>query len=68
MKSRLDIGSNTTVFDYGCGPGLYTSRFARMGANVTGIDFSERSIQYATDLAAKEGLAISYILEDYLRW
>ncbi len=26
MKSRFQIGKETVVFDYGCGPGLYTSR------------------------------------------
>ena len=68
MKSRFQIGRNTVVFDYGCGPGLYTSRFARMGASVTGIDFSKRSIDYATEYASKHDLDVSYVLEDYLGW
>jgi SAM-dependent methyltransferase len=68
MKSRFQIGANTVVFDYGCGPGLYTSRFARMGASVTGIDFSKRSIDHATAYASEQGLEASYVLEDYLDW
>ena len=68
MRSRFQIGTNTVVFDYGCGPGLYTSRFARMGADVTGIDFSQRAIQYASEYAAMHGLDMTYILDDYLRW
>jgi SAM-dependent methyltransferase len=68
MKARFEIGTNTIVFDYGCGPGLYAARLARMGANVTGIDFSERSIQYASEYAAKHGLEATYVLDDYLRW
>jgi SAM-dependent methyltransferase len=68
MKSRFQIGRDTFVFDYGCGPGLYTSRFARMGANVTGIDFSQRSIDHATEYATGHGLEVKYVLEDYLRW
>ena len=68
MKSRFQIGTKTVVFDYGCGPGLYTSRFAHMGANVTGIDFSKRSIQYASEYALKHGLEVAYVLDDYLNW
>ena len=68
MKSRFQIGGNTVILDYGCGPGLYTSRFARMGATVTGIDFSKRSIEHATRSASEHGLEVNYVLEDYLRW
>jgi len=68
MKSRFQIGTNTVVFDYGCGPGLYASRFAKMGADVTGIDFSQRSIRYASEYASKHGLEVTYVLDDYLTW
>ena len=68
MKSRFQIGTNTVVFDYGCGPGLYASRLARMGASVTGIDFSKRSIDYAMAYASEHDLEVRYILEDYLSW
>lgn len=36
-----------TILDLGCGPGLYTQRFHRAGLEVTGIDISKRSIEYA---------------------
>ncbi|MCL4203275.1 MAG: methyltransferase domain-containing protein [Pirellulaceae bacterium] len=68
IKSRFEIGAKTVVFDYGCGPGLYTSRFARMGASVTGIDFSKRSIDHATAYASDHSLEVSYVLADYLSW
>jgi len=54
------------VADFGCGPGLYATRLAKRGADVTGIDFSERSIQYARQVAAKEGLSIRYEQKNYL--
>ncbi len=63
---RLDSGSR--VLDLGCGPGLYTIHLARAGVEVTGVDFSSRSIAYARDAAAKEGLAIDYVNDDYLAW
>ena len=56
------------IFDFGCGPGLYTVRFAEKGAVVTGVDVSERSIQYAKDIATENNLAIEYILQDYLQF
>lgn len=56
------------VCDFGCGPGLYTSRIANYGAKVTGIDISENSIKYAIDYADKNSLNINYIRDDYLSW
>jgi cyclopropane fatty-acyl-phospholipid synthase-like methyltransferase len=68
IVSRFFTGEDTSVIDFGCGPGMYTSRFARYGAKVTGVDFSKRSIQYARDMAEKEHLAVDYICQDYLKF
>lgn len=54
------------LLDLGCGPGLYASRFAAKGVKVTGIDFSERSLDYATAQARKYGLDIEYRLLNFL--
>jgi cyclopropane fatty-acyl-phospholipid synthase-like methyltransferase len=62
----LGVGKGTKIADFGCGPGLYTTRLARRGADVTGIDFSKRSIDHACKTAAVEGLSIRYINESYL--
>jgi cyclopropane fatty-acyl-phospholipid synthase-like methyltransferase len=66
IVSHLGVGDGTKIADFGCGPGLYTTRLARRGADVTGIDFSERSIDHARKTAAAEGLATRYICESYL--
>lgn len=68
MKRRFAIDADTKVCDFGCGPGLYTQRFARLGADVTGIDFSPRSIAYARSQAEKESLSINYVNENYLQF
>ena len=68
IKSRFGLDASQTVFDYGCGPGLYASRFAATGANVTGIDYSRRSIDHATEHAAAHNLGVNYVRADYLSW
>jgi len=52
------------LLDLACGPGLYASRLARLGHEVTGIDYSPASIAYAQDTAQKENLACEYIHAD----
>lgn len=68
IASRFGIGNGSTIADFGCGPGLYTIRLARKGADVTGIDFSIRSIEYARKAASEECLSIDYINENYLEF
>lgn len=66
ITSHFNIGAGTKIADFGCGPGLYAERFAKIEAYVTGIDFSDRSIQYAQEVANREGLSIHYVTENYL--
>lgn len=66
LVSKFKIQPGTLICDFGCGPGLYTTRFAERGAFVTGIDFSENSLQYAKETARKKNLEIEYILKNYL--
>jgi cyclopropane fatty-acyl-phospholipid synthase-like methyltransferase len=66
MSSHFNIKAGKRIADFGCGPGLYSTRLARKNAEVTGIDFSKRSIQYAREIAAKEGLVIRYVNRNYL--
>ncbi|MEO1045610.1 MAG: class I SAM-dependent methyltransferase [Pseudomonadota bacterium] len=68
MIDQFDLGPGKSVCDFGCGPGLYTSRLARSGAAVTGLDFSENSIRHAREEAEKAGLQISYVHTDYLEY
>ncbi|SDE37681.1 SAM-dependent methyltransferase [Rhodospira trueperi] len=67
LGKRLDIDPETRLCDFGCGPGLYTERFAaRFGARVTGVDFSPRSLAHARATAERAGLSITYHEADYL--
>jgi 2-polyprenyl-3-methyl-5-hydroxy-6-metoxy-1,4-benzoquinol methylase len=67
IADHFDI-KGKEVIDFGCGPGLYATRLARKGASVSGIDFSESSINYARTSAEEEGLSIDYIVSDYLKY
>ena len=68
IASHFDIGPGTKIADFGCGPGLYTARLAQRQADVTGIDFSKRSIHYAQEVAIREGLSIQYVNQNYLEF
>lgn len=65
---RFSLVKGKRVADFGCGPGLYATDFAKAGAAVTGIDFSRRSIAYARSAGKEKGLDIDYVLADYLEY
>lgn len=68
IVAHFTLNRHTAIADFGCGPGLYTTPLAERGADVTGIDFSERSISYAKETAARKSLAIDYVCRDYLKF
>ncbi|HEV7267704.1 MAG TPA: bifunctional 2-polyprenyl-6-hydroxyphenol methylase/3-demethylubiquinol 3-O-methyltransferase UbiG [Falsiroseomonas sp.] len=58
-RSGQDL-SGLRLLDVGCGAGLAAEAFARMGAEVTGLDAASEALQAARDHAAAGGLAITY--------
>jgi SAM-dependent methyltransferase len=50
-----------------CHFGLDTLSWVRRGARVTGVDFSERAIELARSLAARTGLAATFVCSDVLQ-
>lgn len=75
-KAKIELVSNwilgqcgqpkMEILDLGCGPGLYAELFAQKGHSVTGVDFSENSIQYAIRQAKQKQLDIEYLNKNYL--
>ena len=68
IKKHLKIQNNKNFFleglnilDIGCGGGLISEPMARLGANVTGIDASEKNINVARLHSKKSGLQINYL-------
>lgn len=68
MIDRFDVGKGRRIADFGCGPGLYTTRLARTGASVTGLDLSTRSLDHARAVASAERLPIRYLCQNYLTY
>jgi cyclopropane fatty-acyl-phospholipid synthase-like methyltransferase len=68
LVSHFKVDDTTEIADFGCGPGLYSSRLAERGAKVTGIDFSENSLGYAKEAAEKKGVNIDYVQANYLHF
>jgi len=54
------------LLDLGCGPGIYAELLCDKGFQVTGIDYSKRSISYAKQSAAQKNKNIDYLYQDYL--
>lgn len=54
------------LLDLGCGPGLYAERFSSAGYDVTGVDFSKRSIEYAKKQTLLKKSNIEYHCQNYL--
>ncbi|MBQ6807218.1 MAG: methyltransferase domain-containing protein [Lachnospiraceae bacterium] len=66
IEKLCDGGSNKKLLDLGCGPGIYAEMLAAKGFQVTGIDFSKRSIDYAVESSQKKNLDIIYHYQNYL--
>jgi len=65
IHQHVLAGKVTKILDLGCGPGFYTQRFARLGHECVGIDFSPASIAYAKKQAAQQGLSCRYDQADF---
>ena len=60
VTSRFEI-KNKKVLDIGCGGGILSEELSKMGAKVTGIDSSKKSIDIAKKHAKEQDLEIEYI-------
>lgn len=66
IVSHFALEPGSRVADFGCGPGLYAQRLATRGLDVTAIDFSANSMEYARKRASDAKLDIEYVEADYL--
>ena len=67
-KNNNKIINKLNVLDLGCGGGLVCEPLARLGANVTGIDFIQQNIEVAKKHAYQSDLNIKYIYQKFNRF
>ena len=61
ITKKTNILDNLNILDIGCGGGLISEPMSRLGANVTGIDASEKNIKIAQIHSKKNNLNIKYL-------
>jgi 2-polyprenyl-6-hydroxyphenyl methylase / 3-demethylubiquinone-9 3-methyltransferase len=61
LKSKANFLEGLNILDIGCGGGLISEPMSRLGAEVTGIDASEKNINIAKLHSEKNGLKINYL-------
>ena len=61
LKNKSKPLSGINILDVGCGGGLLSEPMSRMGANVTGIDASDKNIKIAKLHSKKNKLKINYL-------
>ena len=60
LKDKSKPLTKINILDIGCGGGLLSEPMSRLGANVVGIDASEKNIKIAKMHATKNNLKIEY--------
>ena len=61
LKNKSKPLSGIKILDIGCGGGLLSEPMSRMGANVTGIDASDKNIKIAKLHSKRNKLKINYL-------
>ena len=61
LKNKFRPLSGINILDIGCGGGLLSEPMSKMGANVTGIDASDKNIKIAKLHSKKNKLKINYL-------
>lgn len=66
INSQFPSHQYRKLLDLGCGPGIYTELFYHCGYQVTGMDISYNSIEYAISSAQEKNIDIQYNVGDYV--
>jgi SAM-dependent methyltransferase len=64
LHTEILDGKAAKVLDLCCGPGLYTTRLARLGHTCVGIDFGPASVAHARQQAIASNLECAYMEAD----
>lgn len=68
LRARGLLTKEQSVIDIGCGPGQFVREFARTARHVTGVDISERMLEYGRQFAVEAGVSnVSFYPCDFRR-
>jgi len=68
ITQHFGCNEETHIADFGCGPGFYTDHFARTSDQVTGIDFSRNSLDYAERTVNADSKRVDFVYSNYLEY
>lgn len=66
VRELAEWKPSQTVLDLGCGSGIICRVFARMGAKVTGLDYSEPMLEKARKRTESDGVVVEYDFIDLM--
>lgn len=66
LEQNFDSISGLNVIEIGAGSGTFGALFARQGAKVTVLDYSENALQISKDLYGSLGIDATFVLADAL--
>jgi len=64
VVQAAEVGPDDDVLDVACGSGNTSIAAARTGARVTGVDITPRMLEMAIEVAAREGVTITWLEGD----
>jgi len=65
ILAQTDLRPGARILDIGCGTGRHSIQFARLGHDVTGVDFAEQMIYHAEKRARADGVSATFIHTDF---
>jgi len=65
IRERKQSG---TALDLGCGAGVFSIYLAKSGYQVTGLDFINKALEMASQLAKEKGALVNWVQADLLNW
>lgn len=64
IVALLELPKGSKILDVGCGAGRHSIALAKRGCQVTGLDYSHRMIELASEKAKRDGVMVEFVYGD----
>jgi ubiquinone/menaquinone biosynthesis C-methylase UbiE len=64
IVNLLELPKGATILDVGCGAGRHSIELSKRGYQVTGLDYSHRMIEVASEKAKRDGVKVELVYGD----